>query len=252
MPRQGRKKSESGIYHVMIRGINKQVIFEDDEDREKLLETIKHYKTVSKYNIYGYCLMDNHVHLLIKETEESISKVMKRISGSYVYWYNWKYDRCGHLFQGRFRSEEVESEEYFLTVIRYIHQNPMRAGLTKSIEEYQWSSIHEYIEKPTVIDTDFVLNMFSNNNGNTVHSFIKYMNEENDDKCLDYEEKHRVTDDEVRSHFKKQGIIDIDQLNYMEKSRRNEIIKVVKLIDGVTIRQISRITGISKSIIGRI
>ena len=133
MPRQAREKSSSGIYHVMLRGINRQNIFEDDRDRQRFIETILYYKTISNYELYGYCLMDNHIHLLIKEKDESISKAIKRICSSYVYWYNQKYERCGHLFQERYKSEVVETEGYFLTVIRYIHQNPIKAGLVKTL-----------------------------------------------------------------------------------------------------------------------
>ncbi|NMD72658.1 transposase, partial [Bacillus sp. DNRA2] len=101
MPRKARKRSSSGVYHIMLRGINRQTIFEDDEDRRKFLETLKKYRDISKYELYGYCLMDNHVHLLMKESEETISDAIKRISSSYVHWYNMKYERCGHLFQDR-------------------------------------------------------------------------------------------------------------------------------------------------------
>ncbi len=86
MARQARKKSSTGIYHVILRGINRQNIFEDDEDRLKLMETIAYYKGISNYELYGYCLMNNHVHLLVKETDESLSRAVKRISSSYVYW----------------------------------------------------------------------------------------------------------------------------------------------------------------------
>lgn len=85
MPRSARQMSESGIFHVMMRGINKQGIFEDDEDMERFLETLYRYKIKSNCKVYGYCLMSNHVHLLLKETDESISTVIKRICSSYVY-----------------------------------------------------------------------------------------------------------------------------------------------------------------------
>lgn len=119
MPREGRKKSKTGVYHIMLRGINRQTIFEDDEDRFKFLETLRKYKDISQYRLYSYCLMDYHVHLLLRETEESISEAIKRISSSYVYWYNLKYERIVHLFQDRFKSERVENTFYFLTVLRY-------------------------------------------------------------------------------------------------------------------------------------
>ena len=108
MPRTERKKSITGIYHVMLRGINKQQIFEDDEDNGKFLQTICDCKALSGFELYGYCLMGNHAHLLMKEGEESLGQVFRRIGARYVYWYNRKYKRCGHLFQDRFRSETIE------------------------------------------------------------------------------------------------------------------------------------------------
>jgi len=131
MPRQARRKSESGIYHIMLRGINQQQIFEDEEDSLRFLETLLKYKEQCGYEIYAYCLMGNHIHILLKEGKENLTLVLKRIAGSYVYWYNWKYRRSGHLFQDRFKSEPVEDDEYFLTVIRYIHQNPIKAGIRR-------------------------------------------------------------------------------------------------------------------------
>ena len=127
MARLARERSNSGIYHVMVRGINRQSLFEDDEDRQRLIQTIGVYKSISNYDLYGYCLMNNHIHLLMRETREPISQAIKRISSSYVHWYNLKYKRCGHLFQERFKSEVVETNAYFLTVLRYIHQNPIKA-----------------------------------------------------------------------------------------------------------------------------
>ena len=112
MPREARMKSESGIYHVMMRGINQQLILEDDEDNIKFLRVLKDYKEVCEYKIIAYCLMGNHIHLLIKEEKETLEHIFKRICGKYVYWYNGKYSRVGHLFQDRFKSEPIEDEKY--------------------------------------------------------------------------------------------------------------------------------------------
>ena len=139
MPRQARKKSESGIYHVMLRGINQQQIFEDSEDCDKFIQILQECKAVSGFKLFAYCLMGNHIHLLIKPEKEPLEQVFKRIGGRYVYWYNVKYQRVGHLFQDRFKSEPVEDDSYFLTVIRYIHQNPVKAGLCKNIKDYKYS-----------------------------------------------------------------------------------------------------------------
>ncbi len=88
MPRMRRQKSSTGIYHIILRGINRQIIFQDNEDKEKFIEVLKKYKEVSKYEVYAFCIMDNHAHILIREGKEPLAKVMKRIGVSYVYWYN--------------------------------------------------------------------------------------------------------------------------------------------------------------------
>ena len=116
----------------MLRGVNRQTIFEDDQDCIKFIQILQKCKEKSGFELYGYCLMNNHVHLLLREVNESISLVMERICSSFVYWYNWKYDRLGHLFQERYRSEVVEIEAYLITVLRYIHQNPIKAGIVSS------------------------------------------------------------------------------------------------------------------------
>jgi REP element-mobilizing transposase RayT len=156
----GKKKSESGIYHVVLRGINGQNIFEDDEDNIRFLETLEKYRTINGYSVLAYCLMGNHLHLLLKTGEEDLSVVFKRISVSYVYWYNWKYDRNGHLFQDRYKSEAVDDDGYLLTVLRYIHQNPLKAGLYARMEECKYSSYNTYVKgTPSIVDTSYVFSL---------------------------------------------------------------------------------------------
>ena len=137
MPRQSREKSDTGIYHVMLRGINRQDIFEDEEDYRKMILFLRGLVERTDDNglriqpsclIYSYCLMSNHLHLLVKEKDEGVSEAVKRIGILYAQYFNRKYERNGHLFQDRFRSEPVNSMEYFVTLIRYIHQNPVKAG----------------------------------------------------------------------------------------------------------------------------
>lgn len=252
MPREARQKSNSGIYHIILRGINKQTIFEDAEDKKRFLETLKKYKDISKYEIYSYCLMDNHIHLLLKESEEPISTAIKRISSSYVYWYNMKYERCGHLFQERFKSENVENRTYFFTVLRYIHQNPIKAGLTKSVFKSKWTSINEYISKPTIVDIDFGLNLLSPDRGKAIQLFTEFMRESNDDQCLDDQVRVRISDNKVREYLYKLGVTNTSELQKMEKEKRDATLAKLKEMNGVTVRQLSRITGISKSVIQRV
>lgn len=140
MPRTSRKQSESGIFHVMVRGIDRQVIFHDDEDCEKYLQYLWECKKNAPFTLYAFCLMGNHLHLLIHPKAEPLADICKRVGVRYVQWYNKKYGRTGHLFQDRFRSEPVEDDAYFLSVLRYIYQNPVKASLCKTPEEYPWSS----------------------------------------------------------------------------------------------------------------
>ncbi len=251
MARRPRRRSESGLYHVMLRGINKQIIFESDDDRFQLLSTIKRFVDTNKFVLYGYCLMDNHIHLLIQELEDDISNAIKRISSSYVLWYNKKYERSGHLFQERFKSEPVEHDNYFMMTLRYIHQNPIKARLCKELLEYKWASYREYISEPIIIDTELCLNLFSPDEDKAVDLFIEYMNQYNKDSFPVFEDNIKMTDTEVLNKLNDMGIKNISELQKLEKDRRNSYIKELKMTKGISIRQISRITGISKGIIER-
>ena len=243
MARQARKKSESGIYHIMLRGINRQQIFEDEEDRQHFLETLERYKDECGYTIYAYCLMGNHIHLLLKEGKENLTVVLKRIAGSYVYWYNWKYHRCGHLFQDRFKSEPVEDDGYFLTVLRYIHQNPVKARICKNAEDYAHSSMQEYIKFPFLVDTVFVFSMMPKD------EFIRYHQEDNNDICLEMDEHFRLNDQDAKALiFKISKCKNANDFQLLEKKKRNACIHKLHQ-NGLSIRQISRLTGLSKKIV---
>ncbi|THE11355.1 transposase [Bacillus timonensis] len=253
MPRVARIKSRSGIYHVILRGVNKQTIFEDDEDRTRFLNVLQRYKEISRYKFYAYSLMDNHIHLLIREMDEPIGHSIKRISSSYVYWYNMKYERCGHLFQERFRSEKVESKRYFLTVLRYIHQNPVKAGLAANVFEASWTSLNEYFGGAGLVDTEFGVSLFSGGEEKTaLQRFVDYMSSPNTDECMEYLERVRLSDSEVREYLQEMGIPNKSALQRMERKKRDAVLLQLKETTGVSLRQISRVTGISKSVIQRV
>ncbi|MDR3294971.1 MAG: transposase [Clostridiales Family XIII bacterium] len=140
MPRAQRIASSTGIFHVLLRGINRQLIFEEDKDCEQFLRHLAAVKELSRFELYAYCLMGNHVHLLLKEGKEPLAQIIKRLGARYVFWFNAKYRRVGHLFQDRFKSEPVADDAYFLAVLRYIYQNPVKAGLCEKTKDYEWSS----------------------------------------------------------------------------------------------------------------
>ena len=249
MPRKARQRSESGIYHIIMRGINRQNIFNEDEDSHKFIQTLKDYQKISGYNIYAYCLMGNHIHLLLQIVTEPLGQVMRRICGKYVYWYNQKYERAGYLFQDRFKSEPVEDDLYLLVVMRYIHQNPLKAGMVKEIGQYQWSSYNEYTGRAKIADVDFVLKLFDQDKERAVKGFIEFNKQNTDDKCLEIEEKHRLTDKEaveiIKSVCKTNNAQDIQKLDLKTRDAYLRDLKKHKL----SVRQIERLTGISRGVV---
>jgi len=246
MGRIARTKSNSGIYHIMIRGINKHLILEDDEDNQKFLDVIKECKALSEYKLYGYCLMGNHIHLLLKVEKEKLEQIFKRLGARYVYYYNWKYKRSGHLFQDRFKSEPIEDDSYFLTVLRYIHNNPVKAGLSKCADKYRWSSYNEYVKSNNLVDVEFVLGIMNRD------EFINFHKQEDDKNILDIREDHfRMTDAEAKIIIKEvSGAESITEFLSLSVLDRNVFIKELKE-RGLSIRQISRVTGVSKGIVER-
>ena len=252
--RRPRERSNSGLYHVISRGINRQDIFYDNGDYQHFLETIEQMKTNDQFAVLGYCLMTNHVHLLVRENTDTISRVMSRIGTSYAWWYNRKYGRSGHVFQGRYGSECVENDDYLLSVIRYIHNNPVKAAIVRNPEEYRWSSIHAYYgtnEYPCgLCEPGFVLAIIDQDRERARQSFREFMKKDNEDQCLEDKVKYRKTDTEIKIEIEKlMSDEPIGRLQGMEKSRRNEILRKIKEMDGVSLRQISRVTGLSVDIV---
>jgi putative transposase len=257
MPRHARRRSKTGVYHVIVRGANKQEIFHDDHDRIKYLDILRKYKSESGFRMYAWCLMGNHVHLLMKEESESISLVMKRVGVSYAHYYNSKYSTTGHLFQDRFKSENVENRMYFLTVTRYIHQNPIKAGIVWSPHEWKWSSCLGYYGKtvypPSLLDPHYLLNMFSPHLSIAQTKFKEFNERKNDDQCLDENSVRRLTDDEARVEIIKcLGSYEIPQVKSLSREERNIILRNVKGIHGLSQRQAARILGVSPSLVFKV
>ncbi|WP_328589224.1 hypothetical protein [Litchfieldia alkalitelluris] len=134
----------------------------------------------------------------------------------------------------------------------YIHQNPLKAGLAKNVFDSNWTSIGEYVDRTRIVDIDFGLSLFSEDRCTAISLFIKYMQETNDDHCLDEKVIVKLSDSQVREYLQQLGIISNSQLQQMDRENRDTLLVSIKELNGVTIRQISRITGISKSVIQRL
>lgn len=248
MARQPRKKSNTGIHHIMLRGIDKRNIFLDDGDRRKFINNLLKAKERSDFKLYAYCILNNHVHLLIKEGSEPIGESMKRITIGYVSWHNGKYMRTGHLFENRFKSQPIEKEDEFFRVLRYIHQNPLKAGIVSRLEDYQWCSYRQYLNLYNgfnyFIDTDLVTSYFQ-----TIESFKSYTNTKNDDEYLVYKPVLRYTDDKLRNEILSKYII--DEIVNLPTKERNVILKKIYNEFGVSIVQLSRVIGVGRGIVQR-
>ncbi|NLP18618.1 MAG: transposase [Firmicutes bacterium] len=246
MARTGRKKSASGIYHIMVRGINKQNIFLQEEDYLKYLNILGDYKNEIAFDLYAYCLMGNHLHLLLNEGNEDISNIMKRIGVSYVSWFNWQHNRNGHLFQGRFRSEPVENDKYLLAVLRYIHQNPIKAGMVKSIGDYEWSSYREYMGQGEIVNTEYILGTFSKDRKKAVQMFQDLHKREDENTYMGVaKEKKSLSDGEIRELVLKNYKVSLIDLVKEKKELQDEIILYLKKKEGVSLRQLSRLSGLT-------
>ena len=244
-----RTQSEASIYHVIARGTGRQIIFEDDEDRKRFLYLFKKALKDCGAEVYAWCLMSNHVHLLIHASIDVLSKVMHSVLRPYAIYFNERNGRVGHLFQERFRSEPINDDVYFLTVIRYIHRNPVKAGIAK-LEEYPWSSYHEYTGRPWICSIDFPLGAFG-----SVEEFERFHAIEADDTCLDVHLKRTKTrgmSDDFALEIARDvlGATKPEELKTLDTPLRNrEIVKLKKA--GLTILQIERLTGIGRGSVQR-
>lgn len=242
MPRKARQQSSLCIHHVILRGINKQIIFEDRYDYLQFISVLKYYKEKCNFRLYAYCLMDNHIHLLIQHSGDDLEIIMKKIEIKFVRWYNNKYNRIGNLFQERYKSEAIDNEAYFLTVFRYIHQNPLKAGIESIPGIYPWSSYHCYANlDDSFVDIDTIINLFPD-----YSNCIRYLNTVADDKCLDYL-SYRLKDPEALQLIQKlTSCKSPSDFQHLDISTRNKYLYQL-VQNNISIRQLSRLTGISRT-----
>ena len=163
MARKPRIEFEGGFYHVIIRGNQRQKVFLEEKDFLKYLEFLNDYKDRYGFWIYAYVLMSTHVHLLIETGQVPLSKILQGINQRFTMYFNWRYGTVGHLFQGRYKAILCDKEAYLFSLVKYLHGNPIRAGMVTRPEEYRWSSHREYLgmNKNGLVDTGLFLRMFS-------------------------------------------------------------------------------------------
>ncbi len=161
MARKERIHYEGALYHVICRGNNRDYIFEKEHEKAKYLELLRTYKKRYRFKLYAYCIMGNHAHMLIEVGEIPLSKIMQGVQQVYTYYYNKKNNRSGHVFQQRHKAILCNRDHYLLSLIRYIHQNPQRAGIKEGLN-YTYCSHKNYIgdNLDSLVDRQFPLSLF--------------------------------------------------------------------------------------------
>lgn len=250
MSRPLRVFSNSKVYHIIFKGIDSQNIFYDNQDRKFFLKQISITKNEFNYNVYAYCLMVNHVHLVIKCDDMFLSQAMKSLLVRYVHYFNKKYKRTGSLMQSRFKSKNVEYEKYFLDLCRYVHRNPEKAGISLT-QNYEWSSYKEYIGEANIIDKNILLYYFDND----IEKFVEYtLNTDNEEEIkayAEYEMIDKLTDEQLVDYIMKKNCIkDVSDIPCFFKNKKDEylekIIKEIASINGTNITQVARITRLGR------
>lgn len=184
MGRKPRVEYYGAIYHIIQRGNNKKPIFKDERHKNFLLKILSETKEIYDFKIFAYVIMDNHYHFLIRTFNIPISKIMHLINTRYGKYYNYVTDRTGPVFENRYTGILVQDERYLLTLIRYIHNNPVAANMCNSMKEYKWSSDAFYrVNMESIVDINEFLNMLSLNRLEAIKKYAEIMEEDS----LDYE-----------------------------------------------------------------
>ena len=250
MPRNARKQSESNIYHVISRGVGRCIIFEDDNDRIRFLRALEKYARDHHAEILAWCLMSNHFHLLARAELDDLAEFMRELNASYALYFNKRHERIGHLFQGRYKSEPVADDRYFLTVLRYIHQNPARASVCPT-HEYRWSSYGEYLFGTGISRTDLALAMLGG-----PEKFVSFHALADDaTPCMELSSGRRFIHDEDALQIARNALVNMpnarpESLASLDKPERDEALRTLRR-SRLSLRQIERLTGISKSTIAK-
>jgi len=176
MARPLRIEYPGAYYHVMNRGLSRRNIFLEAKDYERFLELLGETSRQWQVEIFSYCLLDNHYHILLQTPGAGLSRAMRHLDGIYTQRFNRAHHRDGPLFRGRYKAILIDADEYFLSVVRYIHQNPVRAGIVTDMDRYRWCSQGDYLHKemrPGWLNIDSVMSRFKG-----LRQYQEYMHEE--------------------------------------------------------------------------
>lgn len=239
MPRIKRKNLNSNIFHIMSQGINKEYIFEKEQDKRKYRKLIFLYNDEFNIEIIAYCIMGNHVHLLIKSDRiENMSNFMHQINMQYALYYNKNRNRVGYVFRGRYKSEQISTEKYLINCIHYIHNNPIKAHICREKLEYLYSSYNYKIKENQVIDKSWRKKYYNTKYENRNISFIAT------------EEEKEQDIKETIENFLNYNKVKMEEI----REKEEKLIQILKILmdKKISMRKIEKIFNIDKKKIKRL
>ena len=243
--RRPRALAESGYYHITMRGNGKQILFEDAADHKVFLDYLSDALDKSQVDLHAWCLMSNHAHLVATDTENELSTVMRSLCARFAMRFNRSNGHVGHVFEGRFESFPIENETYLLRAVRYVHNNPVTAGLCVSPGDYPWSSYGEYVGESWLVNPAVVLDLLDGVEG------FKSFSEEKEDPGFRPEQRHFISDEEAMAvALRVLGGVSPSELKSLPKEVRNEALRELRAA-GLTVKQLQRLTGLGKNTITR-
>lgn len=246
--RAKRIESSTQFYHVMVKGNNQKWIFKDNHKKRMFLNLMKEAVVEEGFNIVAWCIMDNHVHLVARAEYEQLTKVIGMINTKFAIRYNLSEKHSGHVFQDRFKSQPIETDEYLLQVIRYIHHNPVKANIVGECNEYKWSSFNQYMnpeEEQLNLDSSDVLQYFEGDKEKLLRFHQEYDYHEYLDTKEDVE-RHRMKKAEwVINHMaEKYGMTDQYEF-YRNQDVMNELLENMITKSGMSLRAIANHVGVT-------
>lgn len=273
MARKLRIEFPGALYHVIVRGNNRESIFAAENEKSEYLEIIRRYKERYFFKLYAFVIMDNHGHLLIEVDKVPLSKIMQGIQQVYTSFYNREHGRVGHVFQQRYKALLCDKDNYLLAVIRYIHHNPLEAGIINDLN-YKWSSHVHYInpKKTNIVDIEYPLSLFSSNPNQALLKYHKFMNETDEgllfsDFELPFSFSHKSGPLKMKNNQPGVSLDDLLQClsedfgltkNAIFSSRARKIVKVRKLFTYIAARncsvaqnEIANFLGVSQALVAK-
>ena len=244
---QRRERCEGDVYHIVVRGAGRQLLFEDDRDNDRFLTALLSQAESEGVELYAWCLMGNHAHMLMHGSIEAISSLMQAVNRSYAAYFNIKYDRVGHLMQGRFRSVPVKDDAQLIATVVYIHRNPVEAGLSKDCR-YRWSSYDRYLEPGRSSGMSRVLGVFG---GTGAFEEAHAVAGGADAQAVVHLRVPRMSDSHAREVLRDVlSLCGYEEIPSDDKAKRNEVLAELRR-RGLSIRQVERLTGIGRNIIAK-